>query len=254
MIEININPFALAVGSWVLSWGSIIAVLAAILALLLFVIEATRFGLKKVHIIGLCLLFPFAGYNGARVFSLVEGLLFYHTISLSARMPGAIMGIITILLIYASINKLSVWQLLDIGAMCLYPFIMLYRVGCVLNGCCYGIPCALPWAVVYTNPSTIAPLGMAIHPTQLYHLVWTAIVVATVWVLQKRFNTPGLLALLALILYSVGDFAIRLFRADEPTMLGLSLSQVTDLLLIVMAMSFLFLRLKVAGRRQELAT
>jgi len=254
MIEINIDPFVLTVGSWVLSWGFIVAVLAAILALLLFVIEARRFGLKKVHIIGLCLLFPFAGYNGARVFSLVEGLLFYHTISLSTRMPGVIIGIIIILLIYASVNKLSAWQLLDIGAMCLYPFILLYRVGCVLNGCCYGIPCDLPWAVVYTNPSTVAPLGMAIHPTQLYHLIWAAIVVATVWVLQKRFNTPGLLALLALILYSLGDFAIRFFRANEPTMLGLSLSQVTALLQIAIAVPLLIFRFKTAGRRQGLAT
>lgn len=95
-----------------MSWGAIVGVLADLIAILIFIIEARRFGLKKAHIVGLCLLFPVAGYNGARVFKLAEGLLFYYAsgsdISSGLRMPGAIMGIIAIFLIYAGINKLPI--------------------------------------------------------------------------------------------------------------------------------------------------
>lgn len=46
------------------------------------------------------------------------------------------------------------------------------RVGCHLAGCCWGTPCDLPWAVTFTSAAaheiTGVPLGVALHPAQLY--------------------------------------------------------------------------------------
>ncbi len=46
------------------------------------------------------------------------------------------------------------------------------RVGCLLAGCCYGKPTDLPWAVTFTDPLAASnvgtPLGVSLHPTQLY--------------------------------------------------------------------------------------
>jgi phosphatidylglycerol---prolipoprotein diacylglyceryl transferase len=42
------------------------------------------------------------------------------------------------------------------------------RIGCFLAGCCYGKQTLLPWAITYSNPECMAPLGIALHPTQLY--------------------------------------------------------------------------------------
>lgn len=161
-------------------------------------------------------------------------------IGLNARMPGVIIGTIVILLFYARTVRLHVWHLLDVGAVSLYLFIFIYRVGCVLNGCCYGISCDLPWAVVYTHSHALAPLWIPLHPTQIYHLVWTMVVFAIVWTLKKRPYIAGVPAFIALIIYSAGDFVIRFFRADEPSIMGISLSQITALLQIALAVFIIF--------------
>ena len=252
MIEININPVVLTVDSLGIEWDLIVGVLAAMLALLLFVTEASNFRLQKVHIFALCVLIPLSGFIGARLFFIIENLLFYHDtgpiIGPGLRAYGLFIGAVVAGPIYARITRIPLWQLSDIGIPCLILFMAVYRVGCVLVGCCYGLPCDLPWAVMYINPSSAAPLRMPIHPTQLYHLVWTMLVFVVVWMLRKRFSTAGLLTLVALILYSVGDFAIRLFRGNEPSLLGLALSQVTGLIIVVVAVSLLILRLKTAVR------
>lgn len=248
MIEIGIDPVAFTVGSFPVKWNTIIEVLALVLALPLYFFQARRLGITRGHALWLCALFAVAGFIGGRLLLLIERLIFVHSIGIigsTARMPGALLGTIAVVLIYAALAKRSVWQLLDIGALSLYLFIGVYRIGCVLNGCCYGIDCDLPWAVVYTSPQALAPPLIPIHPTQLYHLLWTALVWIAVMVLQRRPHIPGVPALIAIILYSLGDFAIRFFRADEPVLLGwLSLSQVVDLLQLPIAAYFLIVRWK----------
>jgi phosphatidylglycerol:prolipoprotein diacylglycerol transferase len=122
----------------------------------------------------------------------------------------------------------------------------------VLVGCCYGLPCDPRWAVVYINPNSLAPLGTPIYPTQLYHLIWNVIVLALVWALWKRFKVAGTLGLFGWILYFSGDFVIRFFRGNEPPVLGLSLSEITALLIIGAAAYFLILRLKNAPRKKDI--
>lgn len=248
MIEININPFFLILGSFKIGWGIIMAVAAGIVALLLFVVIARRSGLQKVHILWLCFLTVIFGYFGALLFSFIENLIVYHDIIINfgLRADGLPIAVTISTLIYARITKLSFWQLFDIGIPCLILYMAVYRIGCVLVGCCYGLPCDQPWAVIYNNPKSLAPLGTPIYPTQFYHLIWNVIVLAIVWVLRKRFKATGALGLIAWILYFLGDFVIRFFRGNEPPVFGLSLSEITDLTVIVAAVYFLISRFKTA--------
>jgi phosphatidylglycerol:prolipoprotein diacylglycerol transferase len=252
MIEININPVLLTIGSFKIGWGLIMAIVAGIVAILVFVAVARRFGLQKVHILWLCFLTVISGYLGAILFSIIENLIVYHEIGAIAnfglRADGFPIAVAISTLIYARVTKLSFWQLWDIGIPCLILYMAVYRIGCVLVGCCYGLPCNQPWAVIYNNPSSAAPLGTPIYPTQLYHLVWNVIVLVIVWLLRKRFKVPGALGLVAWMLYFLGDFVIRFFRGNEPPVLGLSLSEITDLVVIFAAAYFLILRFRVAVR------
>ena len=91
--------------------------------------------------------------NPLKVFALWEGgLIFYGGVA------GAMAGI----WIFARIKKLPVLGLLDF----LLPFEVLThgfgRLGCFLNGCCYGKACNLPWAVKFIESSG------PVHPVQLY--------------------------------------------------------------------------------------
>lgn len=248
MIEININPFVLIVGSFKIGWGIIMAVAAGIVALLLFVVMARRSGLQKVHILWLCFLTVIFGYFGALLFSFIENLIVYHDIIINfgLRADGLPIAVTILILIYAKVTKVPFWQLFDIGIPCLILYMAVYRIGCVLVGCCYGLPCNQPWAVIYNNPNSPAPLGTPIYPTQFFHLIWNVLVLVILWIFRKRFKVPGTLGLVAWMLYFLGDFPIRFFRGNEPPILGLSLTEITDLVLIAVAAYFLILRLKTA--------
>jgi len=257
MIEINIDPFAFRLGSFALLWSSIIEIVALTLALIIFVIEARRFNLKKIHLLWLCLGFAIAGRLAARLVFLLEKLYFFNTIApvvgFYARMPGVVLGTTAVLLIYSKLTKFPLMPLMDLGAPSLYLFLTVFRVGCIINGCCFGLPCELPWAVMYNNPDSVAPLGIPSHPTQAYHLIWAALVFSVVYILLKKPHIPGFPAFIGLFLYSAGDFSIRMLRADEPVAFGFSFTQAILLLLAIFA-AIMIIYLKFTRQRSESAT
>jgi len=226
------------------------AVAAAAAAVILFLILANRYRLGRRHILWLTLITITSGFIGALLFSIIESSIVYRTIVITVtglRADGFPIAAIASILIYARANKLPFWPLLDIGTPCLILFMAIYRVGCVLIGCCYGLPCDLPLAVTYNNPGSLAPLGMPVYPTQLYHLIWNVAVLLIILLLRKSLKPVGSLGLMGWILYFAGDFVIRFFRGNEPPVILLSLSQLTDLALIAVAIYFLVQRFKKAG-------
>src|SRR4030042_1926424 len=78
MIEININPVVLPIGSLRIGWGIIMGIAAGIVALPLFIAMARRIGLQKVQMIWLFFLTVVTGYIGALLFSIIENLIVYH--------------------------------------------------------------------------------------------------------------------------------------------------------------------------------
>lgn len=95
------------------------------------------------------------------------------------------------------------------------------RLGCFAAGCCWGTPSTLPWAVVFTDPEaqriTGVPLGVALHPTQIYEaLAEFAICLILLW----RFRRPhgaGSLISLYVVLYAGARFLVEFVRNHEQT-------------------------------------
>ena len=102
----------------------------------------------------------------------------------------------------------------------------LLRLGCFSAGCCYGASCDLPWAVTFTDPDSLAPLGAPLHPTQLYEAAGGLAAFAVLLAFRRRFTVPGRLMGLFLCLYASFRVAVDFFRADHAPALGpLSLTQ-----------------------------
>ncbi len=66
---------------------------------------------------------------------------------------------------YIKFKKLPVLKLSDIIAVPIAFGIFVTRIGCFLNGCCFGIPCELPWAVKFPLES---PAGYMFPGCLLY--------------------------------------------------------------------------------------
>lgn len=97
------------------------------------------------------------------------------------------------------------------------------RIGCLMEGCCYGRPTTLPWGLAFTSPAaSVEPelRGIPLHPTQLYEIAGDAAAAAVLigWVLPRiragrwRYGTAFFGYLL---FYSVLRFAVEFLRGDD---------------------------------------
>jgi phosphatidylglycerol---prolipoprotein diacylglyceryl transferase len=104
------------------------------------------------------------------------------------------------------------------------------RIGCLLAGCCYGSPCALPWAIQY--PLTHATGGLLVHPTPLYESLG-ALVLIGVMFFGERFHLlkkplrigSGWATSVFLLGYGLLRFFIEGLRGDALLVGSLSASQ-----------------------------
>lgn len=110
------------------------------------------------------------------------------------------------------------WLWADLAAPPAALAYALGRIGCFLNGCCYGHECLLPWAVSLN--------GVPRHPTQIYATLWELSVVAMLLLMERRLKNPGALFGLWLILHAFGRIILEQFRGDPrgPAILSLSIS------------------------------
>ena len=120
------------------------------------------------------------------------------------------------------------------------------RIGCLMAGCCYGRPTELPWGITFTNPLAAAnvgtPLGVSLHPTQLYESGAALIILAALLLAERRdLGFHGRTFWSYLLLYSSARFAIEFFRGDpRGTVFDLlSTSQFVSALLIPLSLVML---------------
>jgi phosphatidylglycerol---prolipoprotein diacylglyceryl transferase len=110
------------------------------------------------------------------------------------------------------------WQTADLCGPAIALGQAIGRIGCLMAGDDYGRPTQLPWAVTFTDPDAAsiggAPLGVPLHPVQLYESVVCAVLfVILLWLLRrKRFDGEVILAYTAL--YAVARFVLEFFRGD----------------------------------------
>lgn len=166
---------------------------------------------------------------------------------------GAILGGILGMWIYCRLRGVSATPLLDLAAPGVILGQAIGRIGCTINGCCYGKPTTLPWGFVYTHPNSYAPLGIAVHPTQVYELLWDLLVFGLLfYILRGRLRPEGSLIAAYLALYSLGTFGIRFLRGDvAPFVLGLQEAQLVSLVILLAVVPFLLAKVRWGGKDEQ---
>ena len=145
-------------------------------------------------------------------------------------------------------KNLSFAFALDLAA----PFIPLShaigRIGCFFAGCCYGKTCHLPWAIVVKDPRSLSPLGIPLHPVQLYSSAVNALIfILLYFVLKEKKRFHGELILEYFFLYGIARFFLEFYRGDKRPMVSqhLSYNQLISLILV-----FLSLILIIKGKKE----
>lgn len=87
------------------------------------------------------------------------------------------------------------------------------KLGCLFNGCCYGRECSMPWAITFPEGARGAPVGIPLHPTQIYEILVVLCILGVFTILKHRWGS-GTMLLWFLILYGLGRAATELWRGD----------------------------------------
>lgn len=167
--------------------------------------------------------------NPLRIFAVWEGGLTFY---------GGLILAVVVGLIYIRRRKLTFSKIGDVIAPSLGLGVFLVRIGCFLNGCCFGKPTHSPLGISfppYSFPWEIYQ-GAPIHPVQLYEsAAGLVIFLLLLWAGRRAFFSSSLLWLF-LALYSVWRFSVDFARYYEPYkyILGgpLVVNQIVGLLLL----------------------
>lgn len=125
------------------------------------------------------------------------------------------------------------------------------RLGCFSAGCCFGDPSSAPWSVVFTSQRAHAlggvPLGVGLHPVQLYDAAAHLVLFLGTFALHKRGAFVGRLFGVWALLEGGARLLMEYFRGDlgRGIWLGvdwLSTGRLTSLLMILLGAGFLTLK------------
>lgn len=147
----------------------------------------------------------FAGGPFYEVFMVQHGGLVYY---------GGLIGASVAGIGYMLWKQLPVWKIADIVAPSIALGSVFGRIGCLLNGCCYGRTCDLPWAIRF--PSGHETHGLPVHPTEIYDALLNLLLyLGLAWLFRRR-KFDGQVFALYLIGYAICRSIVESFRGDYP--------------------------------------
>jgi phosphatidylglycerol:prolipoprotein diacylglycerol transferase len=131
---------------------------------------------------------------------------------------GGIVGAILTIVLYTYFQRMPILSVLDTFAAALPLGHALGRLGCFAAGCCYGKPTSHLWGVTFRDPSAEllagTPLGVRLHPTQLYEAGAEFLnFIFLVW-LGNRQRFQGQMLGAYFMLYGLERGTIEFFRGD----------------------------------------
>lgn len=189
----------------------------------------------------LCLLF---GLLGARLLYVMldwktfvkNPLSFLRLWEGGLSLHGSLIGGILVLIFYSRKKKLSLAAVGDLAAPTFFLAYAFGRIGCFLNGCCYGGACSLPWAAVFPDENHPGQLTVPSHPIQLYATIVTLLIFAFLVRWESRPHRDGELFWGGIALYGIYRFLIEFLRVGATSTILIPSLNLTETHLISLVM------------------
>jgi phosphatidylglycerol:prolipoprotein diacylglycerol transferase len=182
-------------------------------------------------------------YDKISVFKIWEGGLTFY---------GGLIAGVGCGIAYLTWKKLPVLEVTDIVAPYLALGIAIARVGCFLNGCCFGKATSLPWGCVFPPDSQAGWVersmlaGQAVQPTQIYESLACTGMFLFLRKLSRGDRAKGTVFFSLMVLYGAWRFGIDFVRYYEPGMLiagvNITWNQVVSLVMIASGLVLLLRR------------
>jgi phosphatidylglycerol:prolipoprotein diacylglycerol transferase len=201
-----------------------------VLDLVTFIIIGAIIGARLIYVV-----LKFSEYkeNPASVMYITQGGLSVH---------GGILGGMVAAWIYAAYRKLNYWHLADIFAPQLALGLAIGRIGCFLNGCCYGVPTSDTnawYAITFPeNLHTGLTSSVPRHPAQLYEVFLSFLIFIYLRSFYKNRKFDGHAFLMWIGLYSIARFIQEFYRFNESSTVifgFITIAQLASVILAVLA-------------------
>lgn len=176
---------------------------------------------------------------------------------------GGLIGGVFGAYLYIVLHRLPPLRIADVAVPYLALSQAITRVGCFLNGCCWGRDTHVAWAVQFPKWSfpykqqleshlidRTAEASLPVHPTQLYMVIGLVIIAVILKLSRKRRPFIGAVGLLYCFFYGLLRFIVEALRGDSAhSVSGMTVSQVISLLLVVGSVVVFVIGMFVLSRR-----
>lgn len=215
-------PILFKIGSLSIHSYGVMVAIAFLVGIFVSIYYAKKEGIKEQIILDLAIYVIIVAIAGSRCFyvlgqwdqyknNLVEifmvqkgGLVF---------LGGFLLALLTIIL-YSKRKGIPLLKLFDILAPGVALGYAIGRIGCFLNGCCFGLPAKVSWALRFPAGSLAYSYfpGERIHPTQLYSSASMFLVFLILVFLYRSKKFDGQVFFLGIIFYPVYRFLVEFLR------------------------------------------
>jgi phosphatidylglycerol:prolipoprotein diacylglycerol transferase len=221
-------PEVFRVGGFFLPAYGLLVAIAFLTALWVTGRLAAKTGLNQESVVNLGIYCALAGIVGAKMLMIAldptirdnwEEIFSLSTLQAAGIFYGGFAAALAMAFLYLWRNGLPAFKTADAFAPGLALGHAIGRLGCFSAGCCWGLPTHLPWAVTFTNPRAKelvgVPLGVALHPTQLYESLGELIIFAMLYLRFLRPHREGSVISLYLVLYGMLRFLVEFVRFHD---------------------------------------
>lgn len=219
------DPIFLNIGSFTIRWYGVMAALGFLLGLFLIQLNRKYAKLTSDQVTNIVMLGMISGVIGARIFYVVQNWSYYssHPAAIIRIDQGGlvfyggfILAFILIVFYLRKFCRADVIRTLDVMAPALAAAHSLGRIGCFLNGCCYGKPAQIFWAAAY--PAGSEPYlkygNQPLHPVQIYEALLNIALAGVLFYLARK-SRRGISMSVYLLCYGLLRFVDEFFRGDH---------------------------------------
>jgi phosphatidylglycerol---prolipoprotein diacylglyceryl transferase len=252
---IDISPVIARFGSFRLEWYGVLIVLAVITAFIWLVLENRRTRrLSDATLVIAVLIGLASGFLLAKLLHVFDyfalyrqnpGLIFSFE---GWAVWGMVLGLILGMWLYSRVGRRFRFTLLaDMLAPGLILGQAVGRVGCAINGCCYGLETTSSLAVIYTHPDSFAPIGIPVLPVPIFEILFNLAAFGVLFWLRNKLKPEGSLFLIYCTLYAAWRLGSDFMRAGTPLLAGLHEAQVIALIVLLVTVSLIIWKVRWAS-------
>ena len=227
----GVYPF-IHIGSFILSSYTLFVSLGLLVGILVFYLEARKEKIDNDRTFFIAIAAIVGGILGAKImvwilyFPLISKNFTNYVLILSGRtiVGGFLGGMLAVFLTKKTLKIKGKRGNMFAPAIALG--LAIGRIGCFLQGCCYGIATTLPWGVNFGD-------GVRRHPTQLYESLFWLIMFFYLQRKKKDNPKPGKLFQLLLVDYFIFRFFLEFIKFEPKVVWNLTIYQIIAIIALV---------------------